>query len=574
MRIKLTFMTVMAVWSVWALPSPALAQSVDEQLRELKAKVDNLEKSAADEKSRRMASEAKLAGMEKASHGQKLSSMQQEEIVKVVTDMLDSVKEESAQPNWLKDLTFSGDFRIRYFAQWWNHNSPGPLFAGGTLPPGMASDSYEGKARSRNQLYYRLRFGFTKTWSDSDLGDFEVGFRLASGSNNDPTGADQALGEISANEPGFAKRPIWIDLAYAKYSPKWFKGLSVTAGKMYNPLQAPTLPCTLTSDLIWVCDVNPEGLWAQYNLKDAIMGGAIEPFVGAGMFIVSDVDQYATYWRPPGGVWRPGGVSTSAVADTASGDTLMWVLTSGLHYRINPDTLWTFAATYYKWQNADNYLASNVNSAASPYTTTAGTLNATAWRGNYAPTGENFGIVNLFTKLDFKLPITSQYKLPVQLFFEWAYNGASAYDENDWRIQPYNFNLYGGTSPGDLYGLTWAGAADTKYRNANNALAAGIIVGQNIKKSDWSISYEYKHVEANAVPGFWGDGDFGYTNRKGHIIAATYNLTDSLTIGGTMFLTDPIVSRPVVNNYGDANNVATSGERSYYVFELDLVWKF
>ncbi len=110
---------------------------------------------------------------------------------------------------------------------------------------------------------FRLRFGFEKSWPDDDM---MVGFRLASGANSDPTTTNQTFA-------GFQKYPIWIDQAYARWTPKAVPGLSVTAGKMPNPWE--------TTDLVWDPDINPDGVWVRYNVPGL---GPVTPFVGVGVF--------------------------------------------------------------------------------------------------------------------------------------------------------------------------------------------------------------------------------------------------------------------------------------------------
>ena len=73
------------------------------------------------------------------------------------------------------------------------------------------------------------------------------------------------------------------------------------------------------------------------------------------------------------------------------------------------------------------------------------------------------------------------------------------------------------------------------------------------------MSYKYAWIEANATVSAFSDSDFGGTNRHGHVVGATYMLTDSLGLAGTLFRTSPIVA---------ADNQAT------YTVQIDLAWKF
>ena len=83
---------------------------------------------------------------------------------------------------------------------------------------------------------------------------------------NDMTSANQTFDM-------FDKYAIWVDRAYAQWTPKAVKGLSVTAGKMPNPWE--------TSDLVWDPDISPDGVWVEYRVPNL---GAFEPFVGEARF--------------------------------------------------------------------------------------------------------------------------------------------------------------------------------------------------------------------------------------------------------------------------------------------------
>lgn len=97
------------------------------------------------------------------------------------------------------------------------------------------------------------------------------------------------------------------------------------------------------------------------------------------------------------------------------------------------------------------------------------------------------------------------------------------------------------------------------FEDKNNAYAFGMKVGKNKKKGDWSASYKYAYIEPNAVPGGLNDSDFGTSNRKGHVFGAKYSLSKSLTLGGKVFWTQPVVG--------------STAEEDLLV-QADLVWKF
>lgn len=382
-----------------------------------------------------------------------------DDVRKVVDEMYaDAAKRSSGMPKWAENLKFSGDFRLRYDGQYYDFAAKGS----------PSSD----QLKDRNRARYRLRFGFVKTWMEDQM---EVGFRLASGNSNDPTSTNQTMGESGGGEVGFAKRPVWVDLAYAKYAPKELKGLSITGGKMINPM--------LFNDLFWDTDVNPEGFWAEYKPTF----GNLTPFVGGGYFIVKETNQGA--------------------ATTDSYDVDMWAIQLGATYAFTPDVKYTLFALY------------------NGYSTYGNSINATNGNDTLANIS-NFRIIDVGNKVDFKL-----FNIPFSVFFDWAHNCANS-------------------DPA------------VNYDNKSDAYATGLNIGQNKKKGDWSLKYRYGYIQANSLPGQYVDSDFGFANRKGHVWGGTYNVTDDLTAGLSLYYTSPIhaMSNP---NEGDTTTLMA-----------DLVWKF
>lgn len=143
---------------------------------------------------------------------------------------------------WLKNMKFGGDLRLRYEA-FGNH---------GTYPDA-----------DRNRFRFRLRYGFDKTFNDQ----MKAGFSMASGEkvtgnghNGDPTSTNQTLGNLADF------KNIWIEKAYATYTPNWAKmgpvrNLELTGGKFTNPFERGS------SDLIFDRDLKPEGAYETVNLK-------------------------------------------------------------------------------------------------------------------------------------------------------------------------------------------------------------------------------------------------------------------------------------------------------------------
>ena len=120
--------------------------------------------------------------------------------------------------------------------------------------------------QQRNLPRYRLRLGLRGILAD----DWFFGVRLETGTN--PRSSNVTFGDDSGGGNGpFAKNSdgVFVGQAYLGY--KGFKDITLTAGKMPNPL--------ITTLMVWDPDINPEGLAEQWKhtFTIALGDGAEEP---------------------------------------------------------------------------------------------------------------------------------------------------------------------------------------------------------------------------------------------------------------------------------------------------------
>src|SRR5205807_1413482 len=115
--------------------------------------------------------------------------------------------------------------------------------------------------QQRNLPRYRLRLGLRGILAD----DWFFGVRLETGTN--PRSSNVTFGDDSGGGNGpFAKNSdgVFVGQAYLGY--KGFKDITLTAGKMPNPL--------VSTLMVWDPDINPEGLAEQW--KHTFNIGSIE----------------------------------------------------------------------------------------------------------------------------------------------------------------------------------------------------------------------------------------------------------------------------------------------------------
>lgn len=168
-------------------------------------------------------------------------------------------------PDWVKNLKFKGDVRVRY-----------------------QGENTEGDSKpQRDRARIRLRFGA----ETKPVENFSLGFGLASGSDSDARSTNQSMGGL------FSKKSVWIDYAYGQYRPApW---LSLTAGRFANPIWQPF-------EFLWDNDIRPEGLAAVVQTKPLDNLGF---FFNTGYLVLNEDNSYGkgtTYMAffQPGIDWR------------------------------------------------------------------------------------------------------------------------------------------------------------------------------------------------------------------------------------------------------------------------------
>ena len=153
-------------------------------------------------------------------------------------DFAKSVAAHSGMPAWTKNVTFSGDFRLR-------------------LDDVMFEDILNKPDRLR--FRYRLRYG--GVWTAQDWAT--IGFRVGSGDFRTALGDGNPNSNNQTMTHAFSKKPLYIDAAYVTLKPPGQDWISVTGGKMNNLMWQPAF----ISPIFYDPDLTPEGAIEQLNFK-------------------------------------------------------------------------------------------------------------------------------------------------------------------------------------------------------------------------------------------------------------------------------------------------------------------
>jgi len=371
----------LALW--WtAAPAQAAGQA------ELEAKIKLLEQSLGELKSQ-------LGQMQAV-------QQQQQEAVQVVA----AKAAKDSLPKWLERISLSGDLTLRYEG-WWYQKFRGR------------------ETDQRTRWRFRSHFGVNSMVNQ----DLEVGIRMATAADDDPTSTVQTM------DNWFGEKSWGIDRAYAKYNPAFFdKILTATAGKFANPY--------VRTAINWDVDIQPEGAYLnlRWNKK-----GAFQPFLTMGGLVVKEQ------------------------RSDNPGDAYVYAPQAGFHYNQDPFKA-TFATSYYMWDRFEK----------------VGNFNSANLRGNTTKAnGElsDFGVWDAYAKLTYKVAAATS----VDVFGHYLKNMRE-----------------------DMSGA--AAGKDT-----------GWLAGAALNWEKWLFSWEYRYIEANATPGYFGDSEFQYNNREGWAARVGYS---------------------------------------------------
>lgn len=353
---------------------------------------------------------------------------------------------------------FSGDLRYRLE----------PFFGG------PADRSLE---RVRQRI--RLRVNANARLNDEISG----GLTLASGDPNEPISNNQTLTE------SFTRKPVAIDRAFLTYQPRWWKPLSLTAGKFAYTWYR--------TELVWDNDLNPEGISASLTfplkgspLDKVVLVGFQLPFhevAGRGLTDSSAVygGQVQTHWREAG-----------------------------------PATFSGYAA-FYNFHRADpiaEALAQRSLTGA-PRLLASGVANS---RTSSAPFqfASRFGLLDLIGQLEVD---TGRARWPVRLLFEFVQNTRACANRD--ALAP---------------GATLTAPCNPRDRQAWWAEAR---LGRGEERGDWNFSYTRIYAEREAVLGAFNYSDLRQSSHlTGHRLGADYKALRNVSLSFTGLFGRPLAT--------------------------------
>ncbi len=399
----------------------------------------------------------------------------------------------------ITEIELYGDIRLRYQYNGGQTDDNSPLAHAANGIAGK--DDWQERGRER----YRLRLGLRGTLAD----DWFFGIRFETNASSRSTNV--TFGDETTGGP-FAKNSDTVNVGQAYLGYKGFKDITLTGGKMPNPL--------VNTLMVWDPDINPEGLAEQwkhtYNFefgggaaseptqgyskeggKGFVAPAASEPFklkldlfVNFAQFVYDDSNPENPLGPRATTTSQVGRVLGSQLIPNTDAFLLAWQ--AGARLTFPKNIFLQIAPTIYNYTgNGDTF---NIHyQGGSPFVTNAVSL-----------AQNQTGINSL---LIFDMPWEIGWKigeLPMHVFGDFAVNL-----EGDDRA---------------------SAALHPGFGDERHAYQVGAGVGQLKAKHDWSVDVWWQHSEQYALdPNLVDDDIFdGRQNMEGVAVKAGYALSDAM----------------------------------------------
>ena len=435
----------------------------------------------------------------------------------------------------ITELELYGDARVRYEYR-----------GGQTADLGAVHDDWQERERER----YRLRIGLRGILAD----DWFFGVRLEtsqSARSTNVTFADDTSSTSGGGGGPFAKGSDGINVGQAYFGYKGFKDITLTVGRMPNPL--------ITTLMTWDADINPEGVAEQWKhtFNFSFGGGETATAESSGKDGKSvaattssepfklKVDLFANFAQfvyddsnpedplgARGTMHQPGKKGIQLIPNT---DAWLMAWQVGARFTFPKNLYAQIAPTLYNYTgNGDTF---NTHFQGGDPTLS-----------NAASLAQNQTGIN--SLLVFDLPVEIGWKLgelPMRLFADFA------------------VNLEGGARA--------AAAGHPDQGDQRYAYQIGVGIGQLKVKNDWQINIFWQHTDQYALDPNLVDSDIfdSRVNMQGIVVQGGYALSDAVIFNLTYGYGSRSDTRLGTGGTGD---IAINPLNRYQILQADLNVRF
>ncbi len=379
---------------------------------------------------------------------------------------------------------------------------------------------------------------------------------------------------------------------YLQWHP--YDWVTLTGGKMRNPLY--------TTDILWDPDINPEGAAEQFSWTFPIGGGsetasARDPKDSKDLKAISapaseSDESLSIGFTAFQGIYADNSETnlSGGVGNTIAPNSDVWQFVEQVpvQFNFNKDTFVKVVPGFDTYMGGGN--ANTTGGATGNVTLLAnstGSVNNNNLSGNPDGAGtqnfasplasDNLALITAPGEFDWKFG-----KIPLKFYWDFVANLDGKSRVQDVYLRP------GAPTNATTQTQSAATAGQNSALGDNIAWLAGLQIGQNKKKGDWSARADYRQVGLGAVDPNLNDSDWGdsFLNQQGVKLATTYNFTDFLT--GTitaydtwayksgLFAGENTQGLQVTENASGATTSLTGLAQTSQTqrVDVDLQWKF
>lgn len=408
-----------------------------------------------------------------------------------------------AWPEWVRSMTWTGDIRLRAQHDDYDPSNelPGSIsYLNYQRINDSGSDSAEGTilniTEDRTRLRTRLRLGARANVTEN----WDIGFRLATGSSSDPVSTNTTLGNYNQR---FAFNLDRVFLRYQNRS----QAFSFWGGRMPNPF--------FGTDLVWDEDVAFDGLAFKLRPLLRIEDGGYRTF-----------DPYLTF-----------GAFPLQEVELSSQDKWLYGAQLGANWR-SSNTRLSLGVAYYDYSNivgVRNPDGTSLNDFTAPqYVQKGNTLFSITDSSNNTNCATNclYGLASDYNELNATMTFAMLYFAPTQIILTADYVKNLAWDKEKVAAK-----IAEGGQP------SFTPLTDDDY-----GWQLKLTVGRPVvtRTGEWQLSGGYKYLGRDAVLDAFTDSDFhlGGTDAKGWFAGGSYAVADNVWFQLRVLSTSEISNPP------------------------------
>ncbi|WP_321417709.1 putative porin [uncultured Desulfobacter sp.] len=412
----------------------------------------------------------------------------QREVERLEEMMTEEHKPMLQKSSWAQRIRFGGDIRLRHESTLFDENNATDIED--PSDPG----TYLNTTNDRHRQRIRLRVSAKADLIDPgevNVGKVTAGFRVATGSVDNPVSTNHTLGSASSSHSDIVLDRAYVDWTYKPEAEVWggkIPQVSLTGGIMENPW--------MSTNLVWDSDLALEGVSVKL-ISDTNKSNNFSGFFTAGYFPLEESE------------WN---------------QSDKYLLGGQIGFEHRPKYGWKYkiAAAYYDYYNVEGFPITSTTRTTADEQELARMAPKYMQKGNTVfdmdqtvdPNGTTYGLLADFKLLNITGAITNSlfYPICISLYGDWVKN--LGYDADEMANKA-------GVSKSYIESIS----GDTGYQ-------VGLKVGhlKPRQRWEWNLFVEYRYLESDAVIDAFTDSDFhiGGTNAKGFIFGGELGLYENV----------------------------------------------